>query len=346
MWKPGIIITVVLLFCLLLAQTERKAETPQNQPAKGSSSDKESTSSKTTEGWWRVDYDKARIEAMNGNKILLLLYGGLGDTWTKRLREVFSKEGLGEMADKVVCCFVKEDNFVSVSKFRVRRRDVPTVLFIWSREERVFGRLTRPTHFRKALETLKAALKGQEVMRKLLASAKADDLLKLARFFLSCNEYSEAERALRRTISLAKKDEFKLQARVMMLDVYIGRNEPYRIRTELREIEKIDPEKKRFAPERLFAEAYMEQFVTRDRKKAEQLWRSILRNHSGFARLDEVKLYLGLILYARADIEGAKNLWREVAKGEGEPAHRAKSFLKLADCPGPTSLKESEEREE
>ena len=326
------------------------AQQPQKPPAKQEKEPQKrqqpkKEQKKPSDTWWRTDYEKARKEAIDKKRVLVLVYGGLGDKWTEKLRKTLGKESLGEAAAKVVCCFVKVDDFAVVSKFRVRRLDVPTVLFVWPREQRVFGRLLRPAHFRAALPTLKKALQEEAKAHKLLASAKPGDLLELARFFLSLNEFAEAERALRRTISLAKeKKEPKIEAHVLLLSVHIGRNEPYRIRAELEALKKLDPDQKKFPAERLFAQAYMEQFVTRDRKKAEDLWRRILKEHPKFDRIDEVKLYLGLILYARADVEGAKKLWQEVAEGKGEPSRRARAFLKLATIPAPATSKQKEQK--
>ena len=254
---------------------------------------------------------------------------------------------MGDAAEKVVCCFVKEDDFSVVSRFRVMRRDVPTLLFLWPLEQRVFGRLVRPAHFRQALEVLRRALKQQQQAHKLLASAKPEDLIKLARMFLQWYEFAEAERALRRAISLAKNNkDAKLQAHVLLLSVYIQRNQPYRISAELNRIDKLDPDKKKFAAERLFAEAYMEQFVRRKRDEAEKLWRKLLKEHPKFERIDEVKLYLGLVLYAKSDFEGARSLWEAVAKGSGEAARRANAFLKLMSVAAPKTEQKTENDKE
>jgi len=330
--------TIVLFALTLQAQ--------QKQPPKKEEQQKQKRQpTKQEQLWWHSNYEEARQKAIKQNKILVLLYGGLGDGWTERLMKELEKEKLGDAAGKVVCCFVKEDSFSVVSRFRVMRRDVPTLLFLWPLEQRVFGRLTRPAHFRQALKILQRALKQQQQAHKLLASAKPEDLIKLARIFLECYEFAEAERALRRTISLAKDDkDAQLQARVLLLSVYIERNEPYRISVELEKIKKLDPDNKKFAAERMFAKAYMEQFVTRKRDEAEKLWRKLLKEHPKFRRIDEVKLYLGLVLYAKSDFEGAKSLWDEVAKGSGEVAYRAKAFLKLMSVAAPKKTEQKEEK--
>ena len=329
----------VLLLPLVQAQQKQppeKDEKKQNKPA-----------TKQKERWWLSDYEKARQRATKQKKILVLLYGGLGDGWTERLLKELDKEKLGDAAEKVVCCFVKEDDFSVVSRFRVMRRDVPTLLFLWPLEQRVFGRLVRPAHFRQALEVLRRALRQQQQAHKLLASAKPEDLIKLARIFMECYEFAEAERALRRAISLAKNDKnAKLQAHVLLLSAYIQRNQPYRILAELNKIDKLDPDKKKFAAERLFARAYMEQFVRRKRDEAEKLWRKLLKEHPKFERIDEAKLYLGLVLYAKSDFEGARSLWEAVAEGSGEAARRANAFLKLMSVAAPKTEQKTENDKE
>ena len=337
-----ILATIAVLF-VPVVQAQQKQPPKKDEQKKQR---KQTTEQK--QQWWRSDYEKARQQAIKQNKILVLLYGGPGDGWTERLMKELGKERLGEAAEKVVCCFVKEDNFSVVSRFRVMRRDVPTLLFIWPLEQRVFGRLVRPAHFRQALEVLRRALKQQQQAHKLLASAKPEDLIKLARMFLQWYEFAEAERALRRAISLAKNNkDAKLQAHVLLLSVYIQRNQPYRISAELNRIDKLDPDKKKFAAERLFAEAYMEQFVRRKRDEAEKLWRKLLKEHPKFERMDEAKLYLGLVLYAKSDFEGARSLWEAVAKGSGEAARRANAFLKLMSVAAPkTEQKTKNDKEQ
>jgi len=319
----------------------------QKQPSKKDEQKKQSKpATKQKRQWWRSDYEEARQQAIKQNKILVLLYGGLGDGWTERLMKELGKERLGKAAEKVVCCFVKEDSFSVVSRFRVMRRDVPTLLLLWPLEQRVFGRLVRPAHFRQAPEILRRALKQQQQAHKLLASANPKDLIKLARIFMECYEFTEAERALRRAISLAKNDkDAQLQARVLLLSVYIGRNQPYRILAELNRIKKLDPDNKKFTAERIFAKAYMEQFVRRKRDEAEKLWRKLLKEHPHFGRIDEVKLYLGLVLYAKSDFERAKSLWDAVANGSGEVARRAKAFLKLMNIAAPDKAEQKPQKD-